>query len=190
MKTGILENLHKRIIFVIMGIIVSYFGIIPLGLLYHQLSYTPLPNPVSSYFFFNGMRIGIMVLFLYFALVYIKPSLIPQQKKYRKLIILSIVIIATLTVALPSGYVIPQLEQGGCITKSGSYDETGRFSGSSSQGVTTESGCIDNCIFSDKFNTREEKFCEFNGVFGKTNWEKTPDEITMDSKFIFKEMIK
>ena len=184
------KNLRKRIIYIIIGIAVSYFSIIPLGLLYHQFSYTSLPNPVSSYFFFNSMRIGIMMLFLYFALVRVKPSFVPQREKYRKLIILSILIIITLTIALPSGYVIPQLEQGGCITKSGSYDEEGRFSGSSSQGVTTESECIDNCIFSGKFNTREEKFCEFEGMFGKTHWEKTPDEIIMNGKSIFKEIIK
>ena len=178
--TDYVENLRKRIIYIIIGIVVSYFSIIPLGLLHSQFSYTPLPDPVSSYFFFNSVRIGIMVFFLYFALVHIKPSFIPQQKKYRKLIILSILVIFTLSIALPSGYLIPQLEQGGCITKSGSYNEKGNFGGTSSQGVTTESECIDNCIFTGKFNTREEKFCEFKGIFGKTHWEKTPDEITMD----------
>ena len=59
--------------------------------------------------------------------------------------------------------------------------------GTSSQSVTSESECIDNCIFSGKFNTREEKFCEFDGIFGKTHWEKTPDEITLEGKSIFKE---
>lgn len=176
MKSDLFENLRKRVILVIIGIITSYFAIIPLGLLYHQFSYAPLPDPISSYFFFNSVRIGIMVLFLYFALVHTKPSLIPQQKKYQKLIMLSIFVIITLTIAFPSGYLIPQLEQGGCVTKTGSYDEQRRFGGMSSQGVTTESECVDNCIFSGKFNTKEEKFCEFDGVFGKTHWEKTPKD--------------
>lgn len=176
MKTRYLENLRKRIILVILGIVASYFGIIPLGILYHMLVSSPLPDPVSSYFFFNGIRIGIMVLFLYLALVHTKTSLVPKQEKYKKLVLLAIFVIITFTVALPSGYVIPQLEQGGCITKSGNYDENGNFGGSSSQGVTTETECDDNCIFSGKFNTREEKFCEFKGIFGKTHWMRTPND--------------
>lgn len=173
MKTRYLENLRKRIILVILGIIAFYFVIIPLGILYRMLVPFSLSDPVSSYFFFNSIRIGIMVLFLYLALSHTKPSLIPQQKKYRKLVIFLITMIITVSVALPSGYVIPQLEQGGCITKSGSYTDDGDFSGSSSQGITTESECVENCIFSGKFNTREEKFCEFEGIFGKTYWETT-----------------
>ncbi|MCV0409644.1 hypothetical protein [Nitrosopumilus sp.] len=187
MNAKFLENLRKRIIIVILGIIASYFGIIPLGLLYHKLSYAPLPDPVSSYFFFNSVRIGIMVLSLYLALVHVKPSLVPQQEKYRKFVLISILIIVTLTVSLPSGYVIPQLEQGGCITKSGSYNDGGNFSGSSSQGITTESECAYNCIFSGKFNTQEEKFCEFTGIFGKTHWMRSPDDFDTP---VFGEIVK
>ena len=187
MKTRYLENLRKRTILVILGIVASYFGIIPLGILYRMLIPSSLPDPVSSYFFFNSIRIGIMVLFLYLALAHTKPSLVPKQEKYRKLVLLAIFVIITLTVALPSGYVIPQLEQGGCITKSGNYDENGNFGGSSSQGMTTEDECIDNCIFSGKFNTREEKLCEFKGIFGKTHWVRTPDDFDTP---VFGEIIK
>ena len=190
MKSRYLENSRKRIVFVIVGIVVSYLGVVPLGILYHQFSSASLPDPISSYFFFNSVRIGIMVLFLYLALVYVKPSFVPQQRKYQKLVIFSILAIAIMFVAFPSGYVVPQLEQGACITKSGSYDEKGRFGGSSSQGITTESECIENCIFSGKFNTREEKFCEFEGIFGKTHWKTNPDEIATDYKPVFKEMVK
>jgi len=69
------------------------------------------------------------VLFLYFALVYVKPSFVPQQGKYRKIVLIIIFLIATLTLALPSGYVIPQIEQDGCITKSGNYNDDGDFRG-------------------------------------------------------------
>jgi len=131
-----------------------------------------------------------MVLFLYLALVFVKPSFVPQQRKYQKIVVLSILTITTLTIALPSGYVIPQLEQGACITKSGSYDEKGEFRGSSSQGISTESECVDSCIFSGKFNTREEKFCEFEGIFAKTHWETSPEDVAMDYKPVFKEMKK
>ncbi|MCV0391982.1 MAG: hypothetical protein K5790_01670 [Nitrosopumilus sp.] len=187
MATRLLENLRKRIILVILGIITSYFGIIPLGIFYHMLVPSSLPDPLSSYFFFNSMRIGIMVLFLYFALVYVKPSLVPKQEKYKKLVLLVISVIVILVILLPSGYVIPQLEQGGCTTKSGNYNDDGDFRGSSSQGVTTESECIDNCIFSGKFNTREEKFCEFHGMFGKTHWMRTPGDFDTP---VFGEIIK
>lgn len=183
-------NLRKRIIYIIVGVVVSYFNILPLGMLYLQLSHSPLPDPVFSYFFFNGIRIGIMILFLYLALVHTKPSLVPRQKKYQKLALVSIVVVVVVTVALPSGYGIPEWEQGGCITKSGSYDEDGRFSGSTSQGITTESECIENCIFSGKLNTREEKFCEFVGLFGKTHWETTPEKIAMGDKPIFGDMVR
>ncbi len=187
MKTRRLENLRKRIILVILGIVASYFGIIPLGMFYHMFTSFSTPDPVFSYFFFNGARIGIMVLFLYFALVRVKPSLVPQQEKYRKLVLLTIFVIVALAVCLPSGYVIPQLEQGGCITKSGNYNDDGNFGGSSSQGITTESECIDNCVFSGKFNTREEKFCEFKGVFGKTQWVQTPADFETP---VFGEIVK
>ena len=187
MKTRCLENLRKRIILVILGITASYFGIIPLGMLYHMFTSFPESDPVTSYFFFNGVRTVIMVVFLYLALVHVKPSLVPQQENYRKIILIIILIIATLTVALPSGYIIPHLEQGGCITKSGSYNDDGDFRGTSSQGITTESECEDNCILSGKFNTREEKFCEFKGIFGKTHWMRTPGDFDTP---VFSEIIK
>ena len=176
MKSRYFENLRKRIVLVVLGIVASYFGIIPLGMAYHMFASFSETDPVFSYFFFNGVRIGIAVLFLYLALVSTKPSFVPQQEKYRKLVLVGIFVIALVFVAVPSGYVVPQLEQGACITKSGIYDEDGNFGGSSSQGITTESECVDSCVFSGKFNTREEKFCEFNGVFGKTSWEKTPSD--------------
>ncbi|MGH1522463.1 MAG: hypothetical protein ACRBB2_08985 [Nitrosopumilus sp.] len=187
MKTRYLENLRKRIILVIVGIIVSYFGIVPLGILYRMFASFSESEPVESYFFFNIIRIGIMVLFLYLALAYTKPSLIPKQEKYRKLVLLAIIGIITITISLPSGYVIPHLEQGGCITKSGSYTDDGIFRGVTSQGITTESECADNCIFSGKFNTREEKFCEFKGILGKTHWTRTPYDLDTP---VFGEIVK
>ncbi|QLH06613.1 hypothetical protein C5F50_05660 [Nitrosopumilus ureiphilus] len=96
-------------------------------------------------------------------------------------------LIATLTVLLPSGYVVPQLEQGACITKSGSYNDEGNFRGSSSQEMSNELNCVESCIFSGKFNTREDKFCEFKGMFGKTYWLKTPDDFDTP---VFGEIIK
>ena len=159
-----------------MGIIASYFGIVPLGMLHRMFTSFSESDPVESYFFFNSIRIGIIVLFLYLALVHTKPSLVPKQEKHRKLVLLAILCIIALAVSIPSGYVIPKLEQGGCITKSGSYKDDGNFSGSTSQGITTESECAENCIFSGKFNTREEKFCEFKGILGKTHWTRTPGD--------------
>ena len=187
MKDIPIENLRKRIIFVAFGIVASFFGIIPLGMVYHMFTSFSTADPVLPYFLFNSIRIAIMVLFLYIALVRVKPSLVPCNGKYRKLVMLGIFVIVILTVALPSGYVIPQLEQGACITKSGTYDKDGKFGGSSSQGINTESECIDSCIFSGKFNTREDKFCEFKGMFGKTHWVQTPDDFNVP---IFGEMTK
>ena len=105
-----------------------------------------------------------------------KPSLVPKQEKHRKLVLLVILCIIALAASIPSGYVIPQLEQGACITKSGNYNDEGVFGGTVSQGITTESECAENCIFSGKFNTREEKFCEFKGILGKTHWTRTPGD--------------
>ena len=182
MKSRYLENLPKRIIFVILGVVVSYFGIIPLGMAYHMFTSFSDTDPVMSYFFFNGVRIGIFVLFLYLALVRTKPSFIPQQEKYRKLALLGIFVIVVLFVAVPSGYVLPQLEQGACITKSGTFDDDGDFGGSSSQGIKTESECVDSCIFTGKFSPQEDKFCEFRGIFGKTQWMQTPDDFQYSLK--------
>lgn len=187
MKIRLLENLRKRIILAILGIIASYFVIIPLGLLYRMFTSFSESDPVISYFFFNSIRIGMMVLFLYLALVHIKPSLVPKQEKYRKLVLLSMFAIITLTVTIPSGYILPQLEQGACITKSGIYNNDSNFRGSTSQGITTESECADNCIFSGKFNTREEKICEFKGILGKTQWIRTPSDFDTP---VFDEIIK
>ena len=180
-------NLRKRIIYIITGIAVSYLGVIPLGLIFPQLRLGGLHDPITTYLFYESFRIGIMILFLYLAFVRVKPSFVPTQKRYRKLIVFVILLIATLTVLLPSGYVIPQLEYGACITKSGSYNEDGKFSGSSSQGMSNESDCVDSCIFSGKFNTREDKFCEFKGMYGKTNWMKNPDDFDTP---VFGEIIK
>ncbi|MGY5148791.1 MAG: hypothetical protein ACW9W3_01875 [Candidatus Nitrosopumilus sp. bin_68KS] len=181
------KNIRKRIIYIIIGIAVSYVSIIPLTLIFSLLQFRELPDPITSYFFYNGIRIGIVILFFYFAFIVVKPSLVPQLGKYKRLIMFTILLIVTLTILFPSGYLIPQLEQGACITKSGSYNEEGHFSGSSSQGMSNESDCVESCIFSGKLNTRGEKLCEFKGMFGKTHWVKTPDEF---DKSVLGEIIK
>ncbi|QLH06614.1 hypothetical protein [Nitrosopumilus ureiphilus] len=70
-------NLRKRIIYIIIGIVVSYLGVIPLSLLFYQLQSRELSDPVATYLFYESFRIGIMILFLYFAFVHVKPSFIP-----------------------------------------------------------------------------------------------------------------
>ena len=187
MEPRYLENLRKRVILVVAGIIASYFGIIPLGILYRMFESFSESDPVESYFFFSSIRIGIMALFLYLALVHTKPSLVPKQKKYRGTVLFAILGTITIMILLPSGYVVPQIEQGGCITKSGSYNDDGVFRGMTSQGITTESECAENCILSGKFDTREEKICEFKGVLGKTYWTRTPSDFDTTA---FDEIVK
>jgi len=77
-------NLRKRIIYILIGIAVSYLNVIPLSLLFSQLHSGELPDSTTSYFFYNGVRIETLILFFYFTFVVVKPSFIPQPNKYQK----------------------------------------------------------------------------------------------------------
>lgn len=116
-----------------------------------------------------------MTAILYVALIVVKPSLFPKSKKYKRLVILMVILIPTTVIALQSGYMIPELEQGLCITRSGTANEEDNFIGSGSQGISTESQCNASCEFNSKTSMGDDKLCEFHGVYGKTDWTIDPN---------------
>ena len=121
------------------------------------------------------IKFGTVSVILYVALIVVKPSLFPKSKKYKQLAILIIVLIPTIVIVLQSGYVVPELEQGLCITHGGTANDDGNFIGSRSQGISTESECNASCEFNNKTSVKEDKLCEFHGVYGKSDWIVDPN---------------
>lgn len=168
-------NLRKRIL-IVLGAIAAYYLINLSYLLINGLINQPtLQNDIPDYFIYNGIKFGVIASILYVALIVVKPSLFPKSPKYKQLIILIVILIPTSTIAIQSGYIIPELEQGLCITHSGTANEDGDFMGSRSQGISAESECTASCEFNSKTATREDKLCEFHGLYGKTDWIIDPN---------------
>ena len=176
MKTRLLENLRKRIIFVIIGIAGYYLVPVPFGILINIFFHGELLTSLWTFYIFKGTAIFFLVGFLYIAFVKVKPSLMPQQKKYRQMIIVGISTITIISILIPSGLIIDDWKQGQCLIKSGSINEKERFSGTTSSGVGSELECKQNCKFSGRVSMDEDKSCEFNGLFGSGHWVKTPED--------------
>lgn len=176
MKTRLLENLRKRIIFVIIGIAGYYLVPATIGILFNIFFHGELLTSIWAFYIFKGTAISFLVGFLYVALIKVKPSLMPHQKKYRQMIIVGILTITILSILIPSGLIIDDWKQGQCLIKSGSINEEEKFSGTTSSGVGSESECIQHCKFSGRVSMNEDKSCEFNGLFGSGDWVKTPED--------------
>jgi hypothetical protein len=176
MKTRFLENLRKRIIFAIIGIVGYYLSPLPMGILINIFFHGEILTSIWAFYVFKGTAISFLVGFLYIACVKVKPSLIPHQKKYRQMIIVSIVIIASLSVLIPSGLIVNDWKQGQCLITSSPINEKERFAGTVSSSINSESECVRHCEFSGRLNMNEDKFCEFNGLFGSSHWIKTPED--------------
>ncbi|MGY5147899.1 MAG: hypothetical protein ACW9W4_07870 [Candidatus Nitrosopumilus sp. bin_7KS] len=173
------KNWKKRIKYIILGIISFYFGHIPIHLIFEIIS-LPVDHMTWATFGFNFVRFGMLAMFLYMAFIYVKPSFFPQQKKYRKISILIIILIPTFSILLPSGYVIPQWESGYCTITSYQVSGEGtlQLGGGTSSGVSSESHCIENCRNIYDINSKDkENSCEFTGMYGKTHWIKSSSEI-------------
>ena len=169
------HNLRKRILIVIGAIAAYYLINLPYLLINGFFNQPTLQNDLPDYFIYNVIKFGTVTAILYVALIVVKPSLVPKSKKYKRLVILIVILTPTSVIALQSGYVIPQLEQGLCITHSGTANEDGNFIGSRSQGISTESECNASCEFNSKTSMGEDKLCEFHGVYGKTDWIIDPN---------------
>jgi len=169
------RNLRKRILIAIGANAAYYLINLPYLLINGFFNQPTLQNDLPDYFIYNVIKFGTVTAILYVAFIMVKPSLFPKSKKYKRLVILIIILVPTSVIALQSGYVIPQLEQGLCITHSGTANEDGNFIGSRSQGISTESECNASCEFNSKTSMGEDKLCEFHGVYGKTDWIIDPN---------------
>ena len=169
------HNLHKRFL-IVLGAIATYYLInLPYLLINGFFNQPTLQNDLPAYFVYNVIKFGTVSAILYVALIVVKPSLFPKSKKYKRLVILTVIMIPISVIILQSGYVIPELEQGLCITRSGTTNEDDNFIGSRSQGISTESECNASCEFNSKTSMGEDKLCEFHGVYGKTDWIIDPN---------------
>ena len=183
------ENLHKRIIWVAIGILCYYFAIIPVSLIPRLL----LPGNSLSYFsdfsLYSLVSIGLLLYFVYRALFRVSPSLMPPVSKHKKIILVFFVVVSMLSVALPSGLILPEWAQGQCSISSAMIMQDGTFQGSTtSQTMSGISECHDHCKYQDELNPKLEKTCEFRGMFdsapiGITNESAEYNhEITFDGK--------
>jgi len=152
LKTRLLENLRKRIIFVIIGIAGYYLVPAPIGIMLNIFYHGELLTSIWTFYIFKGTAISFLVGFLYVAFVKVKPSLIPHQKKYRQMIIVGILTITILSILIPSGLIVDDWKQGQCLIKSGTINEKEKFSGTTSSGVGSELECIQHCKFSNYKN--------------------------------------
>lgn len=176
MKSRLLENLRKRIIFVIVGIAGYYLVPVPIGILLNIFFHGEFLTSLWTFYIFKGTAISFLVGFLYVAFVRVKPSMIPHQKKYRQMIIVGILTITILSILIPTGLIVDDWKQGQCLIKSGSINEKENFAGTISSGIGSELECMQNCKFSGRVSMNEDKSCEFNGLFGNEHWIKTPED--------------
>jgi len=167
-------NWKKRLVYVLFGIIGFYFGFIPIHIML-QIIFPADLTAMWATFGFSFLRFVILGVFLFMAFVYVKPSFIPKQKKYRRLIILTILLIPTLAIILPSGYIIPQWESGYCTISSGIMIKDGiaHKGSTTSYGASSESECIEICKNISNISSDRGNSCEFAGTYGKTHWQKT-----------------
>ena len=169
------HNLPKRTLIAIGAVAAYYLINLPYLLINGFFNQPTLQHGLPDYFIYNVIKFGTVSAILYIAFIVVQPSLFPKSTKYKRLVILTVILIPISVIALQSGYVIPQLEQGLCITHSGTANEDGNFIGSRSQGISTESECNASCEFNSKTSTGEDKLCEFHGVYGKTDWVIDPN---------------
>lgn len=168
------HNLRKRILIVIGAIAAYYLIHLPYLLINGFFNQPTLQNDLPDYFIYNAIKFGTVSAILYVGLIVVKPSLFPKSTKYKRLVILIVILTPISVIVLQSRYIIPELEQGLCITRSGIANEDDNFIGSRSQGISTESECNASCEFNSKTSMDEDKLCEFHGVYGKTDWIVDP----------------
>ncbi len=160
------ENIKKRIILVIVAIVAYIFVPIPISL--SLLSFFTMPSfPIAGYVL-HLIRTFVLVILLYGALAWVKPSLVPLyiSKKIIYAVICGIVILSV----LPSGML--SLESTGSCEI---FNNSQGVMSTSNNVRSTEQECIDSCIDgSDESNQYNQKSCRFNGV--GTSWSKTPDD--------------
>ncbi|QLH05943.1 hypothetical protein [Nitrosopumilus ureiphilus] len=168
------ENWKKRLTYVLFGIISFYFGFIPIHIIL-QIIFPANSAVMWVTFGFSFLRFAMLGIFLYMAFVHVKPSFIPKQKRYRRLIILILLLIPILTILLPSGYIVPQWESGFFIVSSGIMTKDGiEHKGSTTSfGASSESDCIESCKNISNVSSDRGNSCEFTGMYGKTHWQKT-----------------
>ena len=187
--TNYFENVPKRIIWIVIGILCYYFAIIPISLIPHVL----LPGIGLSYFSgfssYQFVSTGLLLYFVYRALFKVNPSLMPLIKKYKKSVLIFLIMIPTLIMTLYSGLIVPEWEQGECRISSSMVMQDGIFQGSTtSQSIAGVSECLDHCKFHDDFNPKLEKTCQFRGLFDSAPTYTTKEsteyniEVTFDGK--------
>lgn len=192
--TNYKENLHKRIILIIIGILCYYFVFIPVSLLLHVVLPGIGINYFSGFSLFPFINIGLLLYFVYRALFKVNPSLMPLFKKlkiYKKIILSTIVIIPLVIIVISSGLIIPEWEQGECTIYSTNYSITGTPRGSSTeQTMSNISECLDNCKYYDEWNNKSEKTCQFRGLFGSDPIVITNESVEYENKIKFDGKIK
>lgn len=160
------ENIKKRIILVIIAVVSYTFVPIPISLLMVSFFYSP-SFPITG-IVMHAMQISVLIVFLYGALAWVKPSLVPPyiSKKIISAVICGIVILSV----LPSGML--SLEPTGSCEI---FNNSQSVMSTSNNVRSTEQECIDSCTDgSDENNQYNQKSCRFNGV--GTSWSKTPED--------------
>jgi cytochrome bd-type quinol oxidase subunit 1 len=105
------HNLRKRILIAIGAIAAYYLINLPYILINGFFDQPTLQNDLPDYFIYNVIKFGTVSAVLYIALIVVKPSLFPKSTKYKRLIILIVILIPTSVIALQSGYIISELEK-------------------------------------------------------------------------------
>jgi len=171
------ENLRKRIILVIAGILCYFFAVIPLSIIPHVLFLGNSMGHFADFSLYRFVSIGLLLYFVYRALFKVDPSLMPLFKKFKKILVPCIIIIPILTIILPSGLIIPELEQGECSISSTAYTIHGQPIGSTtSQSITSISECLTHCKTSNLYNPESGITCQFRGLFGSDVIVRTPED--------------
>lgn len=181
------ENWKKRLTYVLFGIVCFYFGFIPIHIMF-QIIFPGDFTMMWATFGFSFLRFAMLGIFLYVAFVHVKPSFIPKQKRYQRIIVLVLLIIPTFAILLPSGYIIPQWESGYCTISSDimTVDGVEHKGSGTSFSASSESECIESCKAISNVSSDRGNSCEFTGTYGKTHWQKTSmDFIDVDEKIRF-----
>lgn len=190
--TNYFENLRKRIIWIAVGVLCYYFAVIPLSLVPHFL----LPGTAVSYFsgfsLYSLVSFGLLFYFVYRAVAKVDPPLTPLLRKYKKILLISTVILFTLLIALPSGMIVPDWEQGECIVSSTAYAPDGEpMGGTTSQSIGGKSDCLSHCKYDNSINHNDDSTCQFRGIFGSEIVFRTSEDFAnSDGKIKFNGKLK
>ena len=159
-------NIKKRIILVIVAIVAYIFVPIPVSMTMLSLLYSP-SLPIAGIVMYT-IQISVLIVLLYGALAWIKPSLVPSyiSKKAIPAIICTIIVLSM----LPSGLL--SLEPTGSCTI---INNSQGVLSTSNNARSTEQQCIDSCIDGGTNNQYNQKSCEFIGL--GTTWSKIPEEL-------------